>query len=371
MSGKGPFLGALHDWHVEKWWHEEQYRDFLRDIPLEVVDSSVARVAQVFNSKWMAKRDPHPAWMFLGARGTLPLECLVELGTDLLAAEGALRLPTVVGDLRAASHFRSASIELKLAAIFCRLGYEVEFRPPLPNGKEADLCVTDKNSHVFFEVKTLSQSDVELSTSELSMAILMAVGEFLRNQELPETRALGYEIRLSDGVSDLMGAGQEPDRATIHGLTSGVIAELAAHFGRNELAFVYEVAGLVQVRIGPNLRSSLSGPKINRVADVKRAVMKFLRRAGEQLHRDHPGIVVCHTGSVLDSAVTRVCIEPLLGVQASARHVSAAVFLPVYTSRPERVPFFPPFAVFNPSATFQARDLDVYKTLSHEFNLDK
>lgn len=370
MGDRKPLSVAKHlEWYGEKWWQEDQYRGFLPNVTAEQVDAAIARVARVFDSKWMARAEPHPAWVFLGPHGTFPLECLVELGSDLLDVDGVLRLPSVIHDLRVPSHFESTRLELRLAALLRREGYDLEFRPSLPNCREADLAVKDGDQRVFLEVKRLLESEAQTSTSRLSMAIIVAVGDLLRTKPWVDIPGMSYEIELSDSIGDLMRAGPVSDRVTIQGLTSGVVAELKARLEHQTPPFEYEVARLVRVRIGHNLRAGLSGPRLDPVADLKRALRKFLHNAGRQLHPEHPGILVCQTGSFLDAAITRIRLEPLLASQEHARHVNAAVFLPVYTSLPERFPIFPPFVVFNPCAAFATQDLSVYQTLSRHFGI--
>src|SRR5271157_2516995 len=324
-------------WYGEKWWQEEQYRGYLPNVSPERVDAAVARVAELFGPELAPDAEPHPAWMFLGPRGTLPLECLVELGSDLIDMEGCVRLPSIIRDLLIPSHFESTRLELMLAAVIRREGFCVEFRPELPSGKRSDLRVGNGQQTVFLEVKRLSASEAQESVSRLSMALIIAVGEILRAIPWPDAPGIGYEIELSDVVSNLMGAGLESDAAIIQGIVAQVGTELKARLLSEVHPIIYEVAGVVRVRIGPNVRNCLSGPTLSPIADLKRALTKFLRNVGEQLHPDHPGVLVCQTGSVLDASITRICVEPLLASQGQSRHASAVIFLPVYTSLPERL----------------------------------
>lgn len=367
-----PEFRLPHDfqWYGEKWWQEEQYRGYLPNITPERVDAAIARVAELFGPKLSPDAQPHPAWMFLGPRGTLPLECLVELGSDLLDVEGCLRLPSIIRDLLVPSHFEGTRLELMLAAVLQRKDFCVEFRPELPSGKRSDLRVENGEQTVFFEVKRLSASETQESVSHLSTSLIFAVGEILQTKNpWPDMAGIGYEIELSDAINNLLGTGLESDGATIQGIVAQVGTELNARILSQVPPIIYDVAGVVRVRIGPNIRNCLSGPTLSPIADLKRALTKFLRNVGEQLHPDYPGILVCQTGSVLDASITRLCVAPLLANQGTSRHASAVIFLPVYTSLPERFPIFPPFALPNPAATFPARDLSAYQALVGHFGI--
>jgi hypothetical protein len=354
------------DWSREKWWQEDHYRGFMPGLTADQIDAAIARVAEVFNAKWAAREEPHSAWQFLLMRGTLPLESLVSLGSDLLDVTDVIRLPSIINDLRTPSHYESARVELEVGALFRREGYAVEFHPALPNGKKSDLVVNDGES-VFIEVKRLSTSDARASAEELSIILIDAVRELFSKKQ-----GLRFQIELTDAIMDLLGSGPDADHGTIHGLISAVTSELKERLEHDEPPFRCEVAGLARVTVGPDLQTtSLSGPPINPAADLRRILTKFLRNPGEQLHPDHPGILVCKTGAVaiMNAALTRVRVEPFLGANPSARHLSAVVFLPVYSSLPARSPIFPPFVVFNPSAQFPASELSAYQTLARHFEL--
>lgn len=357
------------NWYGERWWLEDQYRGFLPNVTPEGIETAIARVAKVFGPTWTIGAEPHPASMLFLSRGTLPLEGLVALGSDLLDLEDCLR-PSILHDLRTPSHYGSTRLELGLAAIFRRKSFAVELRPELPSGKRADIRVRAGMESVFFEVKRLAASEAQESISRLSFALIAKVGEILRTDPSPDVPTLGYEIELSDAINELMGAGADSDDAFIQGITSQVVTAVTAQLERQSPPFTLGVAGLVRVQIGPNIRGSLSGPTISPVADLKRALGKFLRNVGEQLHPDHPGILVCQASSVLDGSIARVLLEPLLASQEQARHVSAVVFLPVYSSLPQRQPFFPPFAVLNPAATASARELSAYRVLAEHFGIE-
>ena len=358
-------------WYGEKWWHEEQYRRILApQLTPDRVDRAVACVADVFNTKWSERNEPHPAWMFLLPRGTLPLASLLELGLDLLTMAGSCRLRSVVHDLRQASHYLSTRLELSLAALLKRDGHDVEFRPPLPNGKAADLVADAADQRVFLEVKRLSESEVRISTQRLSFATIAAISDLQRSEPWSKFPQVGYDIELTDQVSGLFGAGTETDQATIGGLVNAIVSEVKTCFARNVPPFDFEVARLARIRIGPEAKCSVGGPTLNPVDDLKRIIMKHLRNAGAQLHPSHPGLLLFQTGSVLDAEMSRRTSEKLLQrQQENTRQVSAAIFLPVYSSFPIRASLFRAFAVFNPSAQVHAQKLTAYRTLSRAFDI--
>jgi hypothetical protein len=293
---------------------------------------------------------------------------LVELGSNLLDVEGCLRLRRVLHDLLVPSDFESARLELMLGAIFRRAGYRVEFRPELPNGRRSDLRIEIRGQIVFLEVKRLALSDSWNSVSRLWMALIDAVA-VLHQIPRPSDGSIGCEIRLSQAINDRMGKGWQSDEALIQRIKSEVVSQLRSLIGRGTSQASFEVEGAVRVRIGPHVRSGTYGPPVSPTADLERAVRKFLTDVGEQLHPDYPGILVCQTGSILDVSQTRIRLEPLLASQERARHASVVVLLPVFTSLPQRLPMFPPFAVLNPAAKVPARELAAYRTLADRFGI--
>ncbi len=354
-----------------KWWQSEQYRRMLNpDLPPELVDRAMERVFDVLNPDWCAENRKHPACFYLSARGSMPFTFLFELGVDLLLASECLRLPSVIDDLRQASAFASTRTELGLAAALTRCGHRVEFRPPLPNGKCADLAVADQDQTVFIEIKQLSQSEAQVSFQRLCLALVRALTELQRREPWSTCAGFGYEIDITSKTVGLLGANPRADEATIAAVVDSVRAELTSRFANAKPPFDFNVGDYARLRIALNAKCTLTGPPFAPELELKRILQKHFKNPTDQLPPQHPGILVIRTGSVLNATLTRNTVQQLLARQGDQdSQISAVIFLPVYSSYPVRRSMFRAFAVFNPRAQFSARNLDVYKSLRRIFDI--
>jgi hypothetical protein len=355
----------------DKWWHAEQYRRMLNpDFPQEMVDRAMDRVIEVFHSDWQTENAQHPACFYLRARGSMPFVFLFELGIDLLLTSDCLRQPSVIHDLRRASTFSSARTELSLASALTRCGHIIEFRPPLANGKSADLATKDPEQTVYIEIKQLSQSEAQLSLQRLFMALVSTFSELQRREPWSACTGVGYEIEITHKTLGLLGANAVADEATIAAVVAAVNTEVTHRFASGRPPFAFTVGSYACVRIATDANCTLAGPPFAPELELKRIVQKHFKNPTEQLPRLHPGILVIRTGSVLDAAMTRNIVEQLLANQGNeGGHLSAVIFLPVYSSSPVRRSMFRAFAVLNPRAQFPAQDLAVYKSLGKFFDM--
>lgn len=341
------------------------------DLPPELVDRAMGQVFGVFTSAWQTENAQHPACFYLGARGSMPFTFLFELGVDLLLTSECLRLPSVIHDLRQASSFSSARTELNLAAALTRCGHIIEFRPPLANGKSADLATKDHPEQtVFIEIKQLSQSEAQLSLQRLFMALVSTFSELQRREPWSACAGVGYEIEITHKTLGLLGANAVADEATIAAVVAAVNAEVANRFASGQPPFEFNAGSYARIRIAPDAKCTLAGPPFAPELELKRIVQKHFKNPTEQLPPLHPGILVIRTGSVLDVTMTRNIVEQLLARQGSeGGRLSVVIFLPVYSSFPVRRSMFRAFAVLNPRAQFPAQNLGVYKSLRKLFDM--
>jgi hypothetical protein len=354
-----------------KWWQGKQYRRMLNPgLSLELVDRAMERAFGVFTSGWYAENAKHPACFCFSTRGSGPFTFLFELGIDLLLVSECLRLPSVVNDLRRASAFSSTRTELSLAAALTRYGHQVEFRPPLPHGKCADLAVRDHDETVFIEIKLLSQSEAQVSFQRLCVALVLALSDLQRRAPWSGCAGLGYEIDITSKTLGRLGAGAEADEATIAAVVDKVGIDLTSQFANGEPPFDFYAASYARVRIARDAKCTLTGPPFAPELELKRILQKHFRNPTDQLPPLQAGILVIRTGSVLDATLTRNTVEQLLARQGvEAGQISAVVFLPVYSSFPVRRSMFRAFAVLNPSAQFPAKHLGVYKSLCNIYDI--
>ena len=83
------------------------------------------------------------------------------------------------------------------------------------------------------------------------------------------------------------------------------------------------------------------------------------------MHPDYAGLLIIESSSILEPSTTRNEVEPLLcALGDEASQLSAAIFIPVYTSPPVRYGLFRAFPVFNPKTRFPAHDLHPFQVLA-------
>jgi hypothetical protein len=319
-------------WFVSKWWHKPQYPTFLgAGITPAAVDEALEQVAVVFDTKWM-KEDQrgHPIWNSLLVPGCPSLETLFELGRDLVTVTGTLRLPSVVDDLKHKSQFHSARFELGLAAQLRRCGHDMEFRPPLPNGKNSDFIARLSGQNTFFEAKRLSQSEASQSLTQLSLALMTQMSTLTRPPDCSN-----YEIELAESLTSLLGSGAENDNVTIEAAVTRIVTEVQKRLPI-ESPIDITIERLARVRLGTFKHSSLTGPIIRPETELRRIITKrHLKNAVDQLAVDAPGIIAFQTMATLEASATQMFVEQWLSTQGpGAEHVTAVLFLPVYTARP-------------------------------------
>lgn len=356
----------------DKWWRTDSCMRILNSsLPGDFVDSVMLRLHQVFDPDWCGRREAHPVRFYLHARGTIPFAYLFELACDLSYVSECLRFPSLVDDLRKAALFSSSRLELQIAAGLVRSGQLVDFRPPLASGRRADLLSHDSSHDLFIEVKETTQSVPQASLQTLNFSLITALSDLQRTEPWKSFADMGFQVEVSDTTLGLLGAGGDVDEATISGVTRAVVAEVKERFAKCQPPFEFDVDQYARVRIAPGAQCTLGGPPYAPEVELKRILQKHFKAPIWQLSLTKPGILVIRSCSVLDDFMTRTTLSPLLakwGQQAS--HLSAVLFLPVFTSFPVHWSMFRAFAVVNPAARFPADELPAYRSLCRNFGIE-
>lgn len=349
-------------WWADKWWLQEEYTQFYSEnLSPEVVDLAIMRVAAVFDLDWGHRTARHPIYLSLLAKGLMPLEVLCSLGSDLLCVDGSLRLPTVVDDLRNPGNYESSRLELEIAAHLRRFGHDIEFRPPIPNGREADFVTRNEAQAVYFEIKRFRTSEHHAALQWLAQSVSFSLSDIISRH--PSLAERNIEVALDHGLSDLLGMGPEVDAKVIDVITGQIIRGVEERAQQGEVCS-FEIPSFAVVEVGPPGKPGLAVnyPGPTSLAELRRILRRPLTDAIEQLHPDHAGVIVVQTPGQLDEELTRSVVSGLLthsGVEA--RHVSVVIFLPEFYSMPKIWSLFSPFSVCNSSAAFPAENLQAYK----------
>jgi len=184
---------------------------------------------------------------------------------------------------------------------------------------------------------------------------------------------LGYEITITETVFDILGDDKAANEVAISGIVSGAVEEAKSRLLRGEPPFCFAAGECVHLRIASGIQSSVSEPSLNPQDELRRSLAKHFKNPGAQLHPDHAGLLIIESSSILEPAATRSQVEPLLcALGNEASQLSAAIFIPVYTSPPVRYGLFRAFPVLNPKARFPADELGPFQGLSesHAFAKD-
>src|SRR5471030_1411915 len=200
----------------EGWWRTDQYRRIIPpDLPTDLVDAAMYRAYEVFDPEWRQGNLSHPAIAAITIPGTLSFHFMFELGIDLLSVDKCLRYGRVIKSLRKAREYLAARTELAVAATLRRKGHEIEFQPLLPNKRRADLIAESHGQTVYIEIKKLLQSDARWLLNRLSFALLLATGEIFRTEPYSNFQSLGYEIRITETVFDILGGDKSANDGVI------------------------------------------------------------------------------------------------------------------------------------------------------------
>jgi hypothetical protein len=356
-------------WFGEKWWHEDQYRDVLRGNPtLDEIDRAMARVAEVFDEEWSSDFHGHPAALWLLSKGTGPLGFLYGLGADLLEMDGTLRIRAVVHGLKQPSDFPGVRFELGMAALLKRSGFAVEFRPPSPGGKAADLAVTKGSEEVFIELKRLDETKIQAAVQYLTEHIMFTTSDIM-SERFADANAPKCAIDLSPDVLGLLSGDPELDAIVTSTYNNIIREELLRHRGKS-LPVAFSIPSVANVRIGAaqDQYSGIGHPMLPPEIELKRIMRGCLREAIDQLSGFSPGIIVIQTGALLNPSIaTSVIASWLSRPDMDLSYISAIVFLPAIPPSGGKVWLFPAFAVLNPKARYSASDLQSYICLREAF----
>jgi hypothetical protein len=300
---------------------------------------------------------------------TVAFNWLFNLGSNLIALENVLRLPSAADDLKEPTNFESARLELEIAAILRRDGYRIELHPPLPNKKNADILAAS-DRQVYIEVKCISESASEVSIFRLFHFLTMALSDLFVSWPDPSLGTRIYNIEVAEDIIELLGANDAVDAATHHTVIGSIIDGIKTHLD-HECCAAFVLPRIATVKIFPrtgDYASGIGGPPINPQSELKRIARGPLQVAIQQLHPDYPGIVVLQTHGLIDQPVTEMVVGQMLRLLGEAAvHVSAVLFLPVYSAIPVRMSMFPAFWVVNESARVPATELGVFQALSRHY----
>src|ERR1039458_1405448 len=247
----------------EGWWRKDQYRRILPPgLPTDLVDAAMNRAYEVFDPEWRQDNLSHPAIAAITLPGTLSFHFMFRSGIDLLSVDKCLRYGRVLKTLRKSREYFAARTELAVAATLRRKGHEIEFQPPLPNNKRADLIAESHGQTVYIEIKKLLQSDTRWLLDHLSFALLFATGEIFRTEPYSNFQGLGYEIRITETVFDILGGDKAANEVAVSRIVSGVVEEAKNRLIRGEPPFCFPAGECVHLRIASGVPSSVSEPPL-------------------------------------------------------------------------------------------------------------
>ena len=238
---------------------EDQYiRVIEGKILLADVDVKIERVARIFDAAWGARTGFHPVHQWLLSQGLEPLQFLIGLGSDLETVDGSPGLSRLIRCLREPREFESTLLELSLGAILGARGHTIEFRPKLPNGKEADFSIRKNSQFVFFEVKKMRESEAQAAASHFSSRLGFALTDLARP---PDGLLAGfrYNVQLSPTLTTIFGAGPNVDGHLIEGLLAQVTQQISQSVAQGELSFEIENVGAFIFEPGKGLEGSAVG----------------------------------------------------------------------------------------------------------------
>jgi hypothetical protein len=243
---------------------------------------------------------------------------------------------------------------LDLAAHFKRLGHEIEFRPPLPNGKKADFVVASDTS-VYFEIKRLQKPERRLAVEELVNRITFALSDLTTRWDNHAVKGPTIEVDLNQTVTERLN--RRGDREVV----AKEVIETVVEVVRRELAIgtrnEFVIPSIGKIKIG----TGISSVSYRLPADESRRILRTLKEAAQQLHPDYPGIVVLESGQVLQTEDVQKIGTVL--EQSIPEHLVAALVVPEYFGMFEPFSPFYPFYVLNRKGRYDVRTLKVFSDL--------
>lgn len=359
-------MDEIKQWWRNKWWLQEEYTRLYKErVAPEEVDRAVGRVINVFDGQWQRENPMHPALLSLLPQGTLPLHFLYSLAKDLEILEDCLRLKRVVGDLRAPSNYESALLEVRISAQLKRSGHQVEFRPPLPNGKESDFVASFQEQQVYFEIKRMEESQSQQALNYLSQYVHFAVCDLVRDSRHAGLAGQGFRVGLNPGLADLLGVGLEGDKSMVESIVQRIVTEIVGRAER-EQSLDFEIPSVAKILVGDldELGRTTDCPTATSQAELKRFLRGHFVDAIAQLHPAHAGLIVVQTPGHLEQGITEMVVCGRLShLGPKGDHVSAVILFPTYNPLPTTWALFKPFAVTNGDAKFPAHSIRAFADL--------
>jgi Holliday junction resolvase len=286
----------------------------------------------------------------------------------LLAVEGSLRLPSIIHDLKQASHYTGVRFELELAALLRRGGFDIEFRPPSQNGKYADLLARRGSEEVFFELKFQEHSKVEKAADSLRDQIMFATSDVMSERFAGTDPPRCVIEVLPEALAMLSG----DDLSNAIAITSYVRAVREEILRRRSepLPIEFSIPRVAAVRIGAacDAYSGIMSPQLPAELELKRIMRGSLKEATEQLSGLRPAILVIKTGSVPAPETAFMMItEWFKRADVDLSNISAVLFIPTVPPLGGKDWLFPAFSICNPNAVVEPSTLGAYRLICRAF----
>jgi Holliday junction resolvase-like predicted endonuclease len=348
---------VLQHWADEKWWLQDNYvAAYAGKLSAGEIDRLFFRSDASVDAQWEARTEPHPGFQYLLPQGLLPLQSIVSVGRHLRAVENCSNFKRVRDDLRNPRDYDSAVVELSVAAILAEAGYEITFRPRLPNGKEADLLAKCSDQEVFFEIKIMHEAQSTEAVRAFTDGLMFTLGDFLRRRGGDE---LAFRVEVDSEIESMLGAGPTVDQDVVRGLLRSTLKNVEQNLTRHHYEFVIPHIGYIKFGSTTEIENcGISSPGPHPGLELRRIMQSRIPEAVKQLPKDRPGVIVIRTESVLDESQSRLLISSYFeSNRANSAHVSAVIFVPMYYQLTTRWSRFPAFTVTNPVANVSARDL--------------
>lgn len=358
-----PPSNEINQWRQDRWWLDDEYvSQYEHAISPDQVDCCVAAILRVFDEKWIQQDLPHKAYYEIFSRGSMPLNAIIGLGSDLIAVQNSAGFRKIMNGLRDPWNYDSAKLELAVAAMYRDAGYEIELHPKTRTPKEADLLTRLDGEEVFFEIKTLAESDETKNIRSFTTWLMSALGELIPPERDSPARQLNWRVELAPDIWN-RSLKQVAQGEHVADFLSELNATISLHIDKGPGTFEIPGIGLFELAPASSLPECGVRTIINPANELSRIMRSRFRNALQQLPPNKPGVVVFRTEGILQESVSNTAVQSLFKAEAqNAAHVSAVIFLPVSYAVPQRWSPFKKFAVQNPCAQFPASNLRAFRT---------
>lgn len=320
------------------WWRKDQYAEYHAKIGPRL-NQAMEKVRELFNEEWARHALSHPMLPNVFAEGIHPLSNLFPLGDDLITLEGSKNLGRLIDELRGPG-FHSAHLELMLAAQLKRCSHTIEFKPPVPGGREADFVAKLHPQMTYFEIKRLEEPDEYVYMRAATSQVIFALGGI--DRELT-ARGWGHIIELeAEATRRITKADDTNRRAVITEIAEEVRKGLVSAARGNDHIDI-TIPGIARIEAGPGLEVSIGYQTFRPANDEIRRIIRKLKDGARQLHPEYPGIIAVQTPQALTPDFVQET-EKLLDSE-KFKHVVAVLVFPVIYALSVPWSKFPPFYV--------------------------